>query len=179
MTEKYYTGVGSRLTPRHILHKMELFGTAAAKKGYTLRSGGADGADTAFEIGANLANCWGINGKREIYLPWIAFNNRVNDDDIVLVDIDFRLKDQASNMVDEIHPAFWNLGVGGRSLHMRNCFQVLGQDLKTPSEFVICWTKNAKLVGGTATAIRLALKHKIKVYNLADTFDTVALEKIL
>lgn len=40
---KYYTGVGSRNTPEHILRFMEAVGEAMASLGYIGRSGGANG----------------------------------------------------------------------------------------------------------------------------------------
>jgi hypothetical protein len=46
--------------------------------------------------------------------------------------------------------------------------QILGENLDTPVKFVICWTRNAQTIGGTATAIRLAKQRGIKVYNLAN-----------
>ena len=48
---KWYTGVGSRETPSDILEVMESVGYALASQGWTLRSGGAVGADQAFERG--------------------------------------------------------------------------------------------------------------------------------
>jgi len=41
----FYTGVGSRKTPKDILELMVRIGMKAAQNGYTLRSGGADGED--------------------------------------------------------------------------------------------------------------------------------------
>lgn len=48
-----YTGIGSRETPAEILEIFEHLGAWFAKKGYTLRSGHADGADAAFENGCS------------------------------------------------------------------------------------------------------------------------------
>ena len=51
-----YSGIGSRETPDNVLVVMEKLGAAFAKKGFVLRSGGADGADSAFERGCDSAN---------------------------------------------------------------------------------------------------------------------------
>ena len=51
-------------------------------------------------------------------------------------------------------------------MHARNTHQVLGADLKIPSLFVVCWTKDGQLKGGTAQALRLADLHSIPIYNL-------------
>ena len=50
-----YAGIGSRETPKEILKEMTKIGQELESKGYTLRSGGAIGADKAFE-GANQNN---------------------------------------------------------------------------------------------------------------------------
>ena len=49
---KFYTGIGSRQTPKDILNLIEDVAFKLASKGYILRSGAAKGADTAFEDGA-------------------------------------------------------------------------------------------------------------------------------
>lgn len=60
----FYTGVGNRDTPHEYLEKMTALASLLEKEGCILRSGGAEGADTAFENGVrSLYN-------KEIYLPW-------------------------------------------------------------------------------------------------------------
>ena len=54
MIYKPYTGIGSRETPTAILDLMIAIGGVLAQRGFTLRSGGADGADDAFEQGCIL-----------------------------------------------------------------------------------------------------------------------------
>lgn len=63
-----YAGIGSRETPPEVIDVMKDFAYAVAHEAI-LRSGGAPGADTAFEYGAKFAG-----GQREIYLPWSGFN---------------------------------------------------------------------------------------------------------
>lgn len=150
---KYYTGVGARLTPPDILKDMYKIGQDLAIKGYTLRSGGANGADATFESGCNFCK-----GGTEIYLPWRWYNNHPSEL--------YTIGKEAYDLAAKIHPAWHRCTHGVRSLHARNCYQVLGKDLKTPSEFLICWTVNGEDVGGTRTAIVLARMHKIPVYNL-------------
>ncbi len=54
----------------------------------------------------------------------------------------------------------------------RNCYQVLGEDLSTPVDFVVCWTpdgaesETSRKTGGTGQAIRIAADLGIRVYNL-------------
>jgi len=52
----YYAGIGSRKTPPDILALMEACAYKLARYGWNLRSGGAPGADQAFERGVAQAN---------------------------------------------------------------------------------------------------------------------------
>jgi len=67
----YYAGIGARATPPGMLDLMSRIANKLEGMGYILRSGGAAGADTAFERGViNAAN-------RQIYLPSAQFNSRM------------------------------------------------------------------------------------------------------
>ncbi len=171
-----YTGVGSRETPPEILKRMQNIANVMTFMGLTLRSGGAQGADTAFQRG-----CEDCHGDMEIYLPWDGFeNNWMNarrGDELILAP---RLPnwDEAMDIAGSIHPAWHRLTEGMIKLHTRNVYQVLGPDLNTPSDFLICWTKDGRPTGGTATAINLALKHGIMVYNIHDMQALTDLYKI-
>ena len=48
----------------------------------------------------------------------------------------------------------------------RNAMELLGDNLNTPADVVICWTKNGKATGITGQAIGLANAHNIPVINL-------------
>jgi hypothetical protein len=63
-----YAGIGSRRTPPEILSLMRQTAAALAARGYTLRTGGAGGADQAFLEGAG-----GPLGQVELFLPWPGF----------------------------------------------------------------------------------------------------------
>ena len=155
---KYYTGVGSRQTPSNILSAMTLLADWLERKGYILRSGGADGADSAFEKGVhNFFN-------KEIYLPWQGFNG--NNSTL------YHSSLEAFNIARSIHPAWHKCSDGAKKLHARNVHQVLGRNLNSKSDFVVCWTENGVLAGGTATAIRLAIEYHIPVFNFGN-YDSI------
>jgi hypothetical protein len=67
-----------------------------------------------------------------------------------------------------IHPVFARLPKSSRRLHARNAHQILGADLRSPVEMVVCWTPGARGRGGTGSAIRLARSREIPVHDLAD-----------
>ncbi|GAF96467.1 unnamed protein product, partial [marine sediment metagenome] len=108
---KYYTGIGARKTPKDILNLMTRISLYLSKKGYILRSGGAEGADKAFEEGA-------LEELKKIYLPWPNFNNSKANF--------ISISQEAIKMAKENHPYWYNLSDGARKLHARNCYQVLG-----------------------------------------------------
>lgn len=158
---KGYSGIGSRETPPNILKDMEQFALMAAQF-MLLRSGAADGADTAFETG-----CIRGTGAKEIFLPWKGFNKNGS----ILHDV----HPKAFEIAATVHPYFQYMRRPVKSLIARNMHQVLGPNLDTPVEFVICWTKDGceshttydpKKTGGTGSAIALASKVEIPVYNL-------------
>lgn len=153
MNKKYYAGIGSRETPLEIGEIMTMLSSILEKENYILRSGGANGADTFFEQGIK-------NDNKEIYLPWKNFNN--NSSTL------FNISEDAINIAKRYHPVFDTLSSGAKKLMARNVYQVLGYDLKTPSEFILCWTKNGKLKGGTSQAIRIANDYGINVINLGN-----------
>ena len=147
---KYYTGIGSRESPDFVCLAMTEIARILESYGYTLRSGGADGADLAFVAG--------VTSLKDIYLPEKGFNRSTSSL--------FNVGTDAIALASTIHPAWDKCKTRARLLHARNCYQVLGQNLDDPSDFLICWTENAEKRGGTRTAIVLAEKNKIPVLNL-------------
>lgn len=164
----YYTGVGSRETPDDILTVMQDLAFKLARRGYVLRSGGADGADTYFEWGALLADA-----DMEIYLPWSGFNNHVHNPNKGYFLPDLYEGGKAFKIASEIHPAWDKLTQGAKRLHSRNVYQVLGHDLETPSNFLVCYAKPVgdSVSGGTRTAFELAKKLNVPVVNLYHEID--------
>ena len=154
----YYTGIGSRETPNEILILFENIGYYLGQKCFILRSGHAIGADQAFENGADKGNF-----PKEIYLPWSNFEG---SDSSLIVN-----NPKAFEIAEEFHTYWHNLKDGAKKLQARNSHQVLGKDLNTPSNFVICWTKNGKDLGGTAQAIRIARYYEIPIFNVGGYKD--------
>ncbi len=158
---RYYTGVGSRSTPPHVLALMAAIAQRLSEQGFTLRSGGADGGDTAFEMGAV---------EKQIYIPWSTFAGPADPNVSRIVCGEEHLTaayyDEARVIAERHHPAWERCSSAARKLHTRNVFQVLGYDLQTPSEFVICWTPEGSGKGGTGQAIRIAKHYDVPVYDL-------------
>lgn len=170
---RYYTGVGSRDTPEPIMDLMSNIAVVLYRADYTLRSGRAEGSDYAFQRGAEfkykekaISNSTKL--KQEIYVPNKRFNlkyGRLGEIDPA----DFDNYYEAEDIMFTIHPKGEFLRGFAREAHIRNMYQVLGKDLKTPSEFLICYAKTDKFgnaKGGTASAWKLAKEYGIPCYNL-------------
>lgn len=137
----YYAGIGSRITPVDVCGKLIKVASLLEKKGYILRSGGAYGADQAFEKGIR------------------------NEDHKIIWKADDCTK-FAKEYAKKYHPAWKNCSDYAKKLLGRNAMIILGEDLTTPVEFVICWTES-ETHGGTALGVRIAREHKIPIYNVA------------
>jgi len=168
VTYRAYAGIGSRRTPDRILSLMSELSGKLADLGWTLRTGGADGADQAFLTGTGTL--WAQRkGEYELYLPWPGFNGhrwaKLEEPSI-----------DAFGIAARFHSAWSTLKNDGvRALHARNVHQILGADLRTPSRFILCWTPDgadgvkvptSQATGGTGQAIRIAVAWKIPVFNL-------------
>lgn len=147
---KYYAGIGSRSCPTHICVLMTEIACVLNDKGYTLRSGGADGSDKAFEAGAG--------NNKEILRPHHATN-------------------EAIDLAMSLHPAPHACNTYVRKLHGRNAQIILGRQLDAPVEFVILWTPGGKTIGGTGMGIRIADVNDILVYNLFKESDMLRVKK--
>lgn len=153
---KYYAGIGSRETPRDIQEKMTEIAKRLSRSNYCLRSGGAHGADNAFEEGAD---------HKQIFLPWDRFNDRVADE------ISYIVPPYAEDYIFQYHPRPQALSASAKKFMSRNTYQVLGPDLNDPVEFVLCWTRDGKASGGTGQAVRIANAYKVPVFNLKNGFQ--------
>lgn len=175
----YYTMIGSRNTPSDIMTLMESFAEKACHFGYIGRSGGANGADTCLEVGVErflVSKDYHNNLKgnyQEIYLPWKDFNGRHSNVSGYYTLPFMTNKGIAEGIASEVHPAWERCKQGVKKLHTRNVYQLLGQDLKTPSRFIICWAepkyldrRSEEVKGGTGTAVKLGVDNGVEIINL-------------
>lgn len=157
---KFYAGVGSRKTPKDVLTLMTLFAKKMEEQNFILRTGGAEGADSAFMAGV------GSPENMNVFLPWRTFNGGQG---IFIPDHEPWCR-KAQEEVSKVHPAWNRLTQGAKKLHTRNFFQVFGMEGQPQSSFVIFWAEEDRngVQGGTATAVNLAIKFGIKTFNLKD-----------
>lgn len=138
MIQNFYAGIGSRATPIKVLQHMTALAETLSSNGYTLRSGGAKGADSAFEQGSTHSHIY-----------------RAKDATAA-----------AMAIAEKHHPNWKACNEYVRRLHGRNALIILGMKLKTPSDFCICWTPNGKVTGGTGLGLRICETYNIPIINL-------------
>jgi hypothetical protein len=155
-----YTGIGSRFTPIVVLDLMTEVGTYFGKHGITLRSGGAAGADSAFEAGCDFAG-----GPKQIFFPSIKFNGKSALDHPGTFYMDG--PGVNSKLAYDLAEKVWNSRSGmpiewrflkpfTKMLMARNTMQLLGPQLSSPTKIIICWTEDGEATGGTGQALAMA-----------------------
>lgn len=150
----YYTGGGSRRTPKEILRLMSSIARELEKRGYILRTGGSPGAEESFGSAVN---------NKIIYLPWYGFNKKK--------DGKHHISREAYDIARKFHPAWYACNISIRRLLAMNVHQLLGDNCDEPSKFLICWTpdgaenKITKDTGSTSQLIRIAVGYGIPIYN--------------
>jgi hypothetical protein len=172
----FYAGIGSRMGEDRMKNLpegekariegiMERLARTFERLGFTLRSGGAKGADLAFERGTSKKQIFiaGIDpGITEIKVAQAIHPNWQG-----MLQATIKSAEKAGrNPDDAVKYAI--------SAMARNTNQIFGKDLNIPVDFVVCWTpdgaettaqRSAK-TGGTGQAIDMADRKGIPVFNL-------------
>ena len=143
-----YAGIGCRQTPPDILDIMHQIAQNLAAENWTLRSGRAAGADTAFEKGA--LSILPAGPRPELYpvgCPTPLW---------------------AHMMAQKYHPAWERCTHFAKLAHARNSLIVCGRsEPRQLVSHIICWTPGGQISGGTGQALRIAQDLRIPVLNLA------------
>ena len=158
-----YCGVGSRETDEIGESKIMYLASILNCNGYTLSTGDAS-------KGADLMFWTGIKSQKFRFGP---FGRKPKSDTIVVPDSN-PVHAVAATIAASVHPAWRFLPPWMRELHTRNVFQVMGKEISEPCEFVLCWTPDgaqreadtSKRTGGTGTAIKVADRFGVPVFNL-------------
>lgn len=152
---KLYAGIGPRSVSEGVCITVAGFGAVMASKGYKLRSGGARGCDSAFELGCDAAG-----GDKEIWLPKDGYKGRYADGSTVKAlnaDGYFAQTGKELRFDSDIVSRLF-----GRNHHI-----ILGEDLYSPVELVLYWHSNDPTEGkGTNHALEIAKRSAIRAVNV-------------
>ena len=168
MTTLRYAGIGARATPRAVLADMTVMAGWLARTGWTLSTGGADGADSAFAAGAPAE-------QRTIWLPWRGYNGHRGPDCRVL---SAAAMAACIEIAASLHPAWERCSPAVRKLHARNAAVLLGETLDRPVDAVVAFTSEGRVEGGTGMAIRIAEARGIPVLNLGAMAPRAVCERL-
>ena len=172
-----YAGVGSRLTPPTVLEHMSKLAEVLANAGFWLSTGGASGADNAFENGALLARA-----PVTVHIPWPQYNHYRPGFDLSTntIVIHPRPTDTIAGLTyQELarrhHPAWHRCSRGARALFTRNVSILAGTtpqgSTPRPIRAVVAFTPNGKShgrpAGGTGHTLRVAGGLSIPTINLS------------
>lgn len=170
---RIYAGIGARDTPPEVLRLMTQLAGRMEGEGWRLRSGGARGADAAFEAGVQDPS------KRAIYLPGASFNQRSAGTGGYVDSTRLPGWEQALETVAQYHPAPERLSPFARNLMARNAMQVMGPNMDRPADLVVAYTPGGEVVGGTGQALRMAGDIGIPVRNLGNPETMASVRRYL
>lgn len=126
--------------------------------GYTVRSGGFDGPEEAFEKATT---------KNEIHLPWKGFNEKESK-------FTFTSK-RAHAIAKRWHPTYDGLKPAIQTFYAKNVRIAMGKDLVSPAMFAIVWSEDGiedakdktARSGNAGHLICVACDLRIPIFNLA------------
>lgn len=159
-----YAGIGPRKTPADIFNVMVELARLLCARGWTLRTGGADGADTAF-----LNGCLLWEPRCELYLPEPGHNGHQVGTAFLE-----RPMPSAYAIAAKYNQPWWDRHTEPvKALHARNAHVILGKHLIDPVRMVVTWTTDGRTDGqgrgGTQAALRICAGEApdALVFNLA------------
>lgn len=162
----YYAGVGQRKNlPDGVFDAMKDVSKRLRNMGWVLRSGGAEGSDTAFQIGAGKDSIVYTSTKQEKEKLKHAYGFVMGLDEMTDAQVS-----EARASVMRLHPKHGKgLDEYATGKMARNYWQVVGTDGTMDSAFVACYAdQNSR---GTWQTIRLAKERGIPVFNAAEYED--------
>lgn len=168
-----YAGIGNRTITDEVYYHILNISRRLDQLGLLLATGDAVGTDHAFACGSS---------HKEIFHPsW--YTGPTSDSSHIITDP--VLLQEARRLGKEFHPGWDRMKFEHQELHARNGFQILGKDLKSPSKFLLAYTrdgattKTGNKTGGAGQAIRIANAYGIPVINLKNEGSLYELKDLL
>lgn len=154
---KPYAVAGNQNFPPEVKEQLERIARYLEKAGYTMRCGGMEG----FEEIAEKATT-----KNEIHLPWREFANKQSKFTYTT--------DRAMAVAKKFFPAFDGLKPAAQKFLAKNVRVMMGNDVKSPALFLLCWTEDGvesvkdktARTGFTGHPIAIASALGIPIFNL-------------
>jgi hypothetical protein len=155
---KRAAGIGSRQTPKYILDWMAEMGAELVRQGWTVVSGNADGADSAWARGANSVD----PAKLELWLAWKTKRGLVEGNDVrVFCELPKEEQERYIDIVRKLHPAWQYVS--------DNAALLLGRNAKIIEKVEVVFGYTPfKDRGGTMMGYKLAEQWDIPHFDVAE-----------
>lgn len=158
---KRYVGMGTSTTPTEMHRWLKNAAVWLDSLDYMLCSGHTEKADIVFED---------FSMHKEIYLPWKGFNESTSE--LSLESMPNVSK--ATEIARKFNPNFGALSDREQKQIIMSGFQVLGQSLEEPVDFVLCWTEGGKIEGNIGQVLRIARYYEIPIFDFGSYSSTEA-----
>lgn len=184
---------GSLNAPEKVLSTLSEIAFRLTSSGCLITSGFAEGAEQAAAAGA-------VPGRINLFLPWPKYNLHPGGPGVYIPPPEGRRERLAFEQMlrgtqviskpiwkaamDEIllrYPSIADSFPGSRRLASRSYLQVLGEDLETPVDFLVCWAPKDDngVKGGGRYAYEIAMSRNIPCYNIFFGEDLEALTSLI
>lgn len=186
---KRYAGMNAIEISENMLvyQVIEKISTYLNFKGYTLVVNSIEGIKNLFENGSEF--------RKEIFIPFDGFNGKYNTD-VGVYSLDFIGKVfssskermcKAINIARKFHPNFDQLDDKDKLTIVCCSYQILGLNLDTPVDFVVCYTLDGcesnttctKETGVIGQSISIAHYYNVPIFNLYNTQSVYRLKAYL
>lgn len=154
---KPYVVVANKDVPQEVISKFKQLAKELEDQGFTVRTDAADMLGSVIEA----------FDKCETYLPWKGFNDKISKNTWN--------SERSKSIAKMFHPSFDSMKPAIQAFLARNARLVLGQDLTSPSMFILVWSadgaetkiERTAQTGQVGHHIAIANAMRIPVFNLA------------
>ena len=124
-----------------------------AKKDMVLRTSGSKG------IGSDaIKGCDDNQGQYDAFVPWDGYNK---------IPICYELTKEAFDIAEAFNGKYSTMSQTNRKILAAMSYQVLGDDLISPSDFVICYSNRGKGKGGNVGhLIKIAKAYGVPIFDI-------------
>lgn len=150
---KYYAGTGDAVVSKDIADALIDIANVLEEQGYILRVRGDEGTEEALVSGIPEDS-----DRIEVYPPWKGFVDWYNNYEMPTPG--------AFEMAWKVHPTWHDLTPDDRRYHAAGTLLVMGKDLKTPCDFLLCYTDKDQPNDDVQQVIRIADCNLIPVFDL-------------
>lgn len=161
--------IGSRRITEKQFAYLTSVAEAFVRRGWTVTTGCADGADYAAMVGARNVD----PDQLEVYLPWASYNDKYHKGGGSFAVYDPKIHDEWTESVHKYHPAAKNLKQGAFKLHARN------YGILSDVDVVVAMPMSDEDLGGTGQGMRIAKELGKKLFTVSNAVHRKLLKEFI